>query len=1036
MLELLIAIIGILLTIILWLVSPVSLQRRLRRLFSRLFRRHPAVAVKPDSDLFSGRVEILTDELLSHPADAARTMQFYEMVAPLDWDIIVAHADIERDQQDDVIEQLLQPVSSLRFVCIHGEQGSGKSTLAWRAAAELHKRYRALVIRVKDKEDPEVWYQMTEFCHRMGRHFYVLVDDLFRNPEVGRALQELNPWLPLTVLATSQTNEFCPGRLKGEVVAIPLRPPTRGEKERVLRRLGHDARDLNPEQLNRLEQANEFLVLMVELTSGRGFQDIVQDSLNNLLRLHESVYRAYEYLCFAYSYGIAIPASLLERLDAEGRYHDLPNQEGAQGLIFYDESRSELVRPGHMRRADTARRLFERRRSSANVLLELVKIVAVSNPIERRFISNLLLSLATRKSEVVKKAFPDIKRNITECLQQAHIISELTIWRAFYLALERFDEANRCLDTALELEPVSSTDCNLALMLYRERGRERDALPVLNRWIQSHPELGGSRPAYLGLVERYGSESDQRRAIDDTSTWLAAHPDDNYVRRTYLGLVERKGTTEQTECVLRETNIWLAAHPDNNNVRATYLGLVERKGTAEQTDRMLQETSAWLAAHPNDSYVRATYLGLVERKGTTKQTESMLQETSAWLVTHPDNSSVRGTYLGLVERKGTSKQTESMLQETSAWLVTHPDNNTVRATYLGLVERKETDQKTELVIQETSTWLAAHPDDITVREAYLILVERKGTAEQTERVLKEMPDWLHAHPQSTDVWVHFISYLCRIERFTDARAIAEEAIAIHSRNSNLVTLYLNLMQDRLDEPRIRELYAGLFKSYPHGTVIRDAWARWLHSHNYWDEAQEVFKALIAEQPRSFLHWYLYGRLLLDMEHYGEAADQFNQVLKIHRGHVMAHDGLALALQGIARGAEKASDHSEAARLYMTAEREFKSAIYWAGVAHERQAIFYNHLGWLYIDMKRWVDALGAFGQSVNENPEYFGVYWGQGRAFVGLEKWRDAARTLRTALEKAPYPLGPPASDDIRLLIQRTEAEIAKESQQSQVDGV
>lgn len=364
--ELVIAIGSILLAVFFWVVSPESLRRRLRRFFSRLFRRHPAEAVESDSAMFAGRVEILTDELLSHPADATRQRQFYEMVAPLGWDIIAAHTDIERDQRADVIEQLRQPVGSLRFVCIHGEPGSGKSTLAWRVAAELHKRHHALVIRLKDTQDPDVWYRMTEFCHRVGRPLYVLADDLFRNAEVRRALGELNPWLPLIVLGTSQTNEYRPGRLKGEVVPIPLGPPSRGEKERVLRRLGQDVNDLTSEQLKRFEQANEFLVLMVELTAGKGFQDVIQDSLDNLLKLHELVYLAYEYLCFAYSYGIAIPASLLERLDTEGRYHDLPNREGAQGLIFYDESHSELmVRPGHPRRAETARRLFERRRSAA-----------------------------------------------------------------------------------------------------------------------------------------------------------------------------------------------------------------------------------------------------------------------------------------------------------------------------------------------------------------------------------------------------------------------------------------------------------------------------------------------------------------------------------------------------------------------------------------------------------------------------------------------------------------------------------------------
>lgn len=478
-------------------------------------------------------------------------------------------------------------------------------------------------------------------------------------------------------------------------------------------------------------------------------------------------------------------------------------------------------------------------------------VVEVSSPLERRFIAHLLRSLAYRRPEVVEEALPRIEQHVAECLQRANRISELMIWQAFYLALGRSDEADRCVDTALALEPVSSLDCNLALMLYRERGCERDALPVLDRWIHGHPEWGGAGPAYLGLVEQYGTESDQERAINDTSAWLAAHADDNYVRTAYLGLVERKGTPKQTERVLRET-----------------------------------------------------------------------------------------------------------------------------------------------------------------------------------------PAWLRAHSYATGVWDRFISYLCAMEKFDDARDLVRDAVVAHSTNRNLVGQYLKLISERLDEARTRDLYASLIRLFPRDTVIKNKWARWLHSHKYLDEAEEMFKALIEEHPRSFSLWYGYGRLLLDMERYGEAADQFGQVFKIHRGHAMAHDGLAVALQGLARCAEEGHDHSEAARLFAAAEREFKDAIHWAGVAHGRQAIFWTHLGWFYVDRKRWGNALGAFDQAASENPEYFGNHWGRGRAFVGLQQWHDAARALRTALERAPDTLGPPASDDIPQLIERCEAALTNDSQESQVDAV
>lgn len=197
--ELLIALAAIALAFVFWVVSPEPLRRQLRQIFVRLFRSHPVSAIEPDIVMFDGHVEMLTESLLSHPADAARTKQFYEADGRLDWDIIAAQADVERDQQADLIEQLNKSTDSLRFVCVLGESGSGKSTLAWRVAAELYRRHQALVVHVKGWEAPEVWYRMPAFCSIVRRHVFVLADDLFRDPEVRVAIQQLSPWLPLSV---------------------------------------------------------------------------------------------------------------------------------------------------------------------------------------------------------------------------------------------------------------------------------------------------------------------------------------------------------------------------------------------------------------------------------------------------------------------------------------------------------------------------------------------------------------------------------------------------------------------------------------------------------------------------------------------------------------------------------------------------------------------------------------------------------------------------------------------------------------------
>jgi len=896
--------------------------------------------------IFDGRVEIITDDLLAHRADASRTKQYYEG-APLDWDIIAAREDIARDQQAELMEHLIQPAPWLRFICLHGEPGAGKSTMAWRSAAELHRQHRAIVLHVKDKEDPALWYRIIEFQRKLGRPIYVLADDIFRNPEVRHALAQMNSWLPITIMATSQTNEYYPGRLRGEVISLHLKAPSRQEKDLVLRHLGRDLSQLSPKELKRVEAANEFLVLMIELTAGKGFREIVRDSLDNLKTRNRAIYNAYEYLCFAFSSGVSIPASLLERLEPMGTYHDLPNREGAKGLVFHDDSHTKCLRPGHLSRAKIAAQIFEKDRSASVVLEELVNAAEPSDWLERRFAEHLLRSMAHKRMEVLRQTLPRIEHKVAALVEQSGI-GDLAIWRLYFLALERFQDAERCVDIALSSEPIIASDCNIALGFYRERGRERDAHPVIERWIQNHPEWGEVGPSYLGLVDRYGTALDQDAAIKRTSDWLVAHQENDYLRQAYLGFVESRGSAIQVTETLKSTYEWLSDHPDDCAVRTAYLGLLEKKGSDDQIKKAITEAWAWLAAHQNDNYLRTAYLGLVERKGTTDQNEQAIKGIGAWLSEHQQDSNVRTAYLGFVERKGTPDQIDRMIEETGAWLI--------------------------------------------------------------------------KHPHEANVLSKFISSLCAMGRNDDARGFAERAMAIHAKERNLLIQYLHLMGDRLEEQKVRDIYSNLRKQFPGDAVLSYNWARWLHEHKAMQEAEEAYNGIIAKHPKWFQPLYGCGRLLLDMKRYGDAQLQFNRVLKIHTGHAMARDGLGAALLALGRQARDRGDFKGARECYIAAEREYKNALYWAGIAEDSQAIFFTHLGWLYLELRWWDSAIVAFAQASHEAPEYYENYWGQGSAYMELGQWKEAAQYLKNALEKAPETLEPQLRKDIEGLLGKCEA--------------
>lgn len=831
-------------------------------------------------ELFEGRVEALTDDMLSRPADPRRIQQFYAG-ARLDWDIIAAHGDIERHQQDDLVRQLSKPAETLRLFCIVAEPGAGKSTLAWRLAVELHRQHGAFIIHIRDKEDADAWYRMADFYQKVRRPFYVLADDLFRDPDVVTAVRELSLSLPITVLATSRANEYRPHRLKGEVVRVRLEEPRPKEKERILQRLGKTRGDLTLEQEQRLDTANQFLVLMMEITGGKDLRAIIEDTLERLQTLDEHSYRAYEYLCFAYQHGISLPTSLLERLDAQGRFHNLPNRETAQGLIFYDEGRTGNVRVGHPVIAETAYRFYEAHRAPANVLQEVVTAVDTSSPLERRFVAHLLRELARAKSPALCSALPRIEPTVARCQQSATRIGELTIWRAFHRNLGQHEQADRCVDAALTLTPVTSTDCNLLPNLYRERGRERDALPVLAEWVRQHPDIHGSRPAYLGLVERYGTEKERDTAINETSAWLAQHPE--------------------------HTSVW-----------TRYLSLVERQGTPEQFQQVMREVSGWLARNPQDEHVRAAYFGFVAFR--------------------------------------CSKEVQ-------------------------------------------------------------------------KAAINEARQWLEMHPEAKEVWKTLISGLLRLDKIDEALAVTEKALAHHPEFKELLAHYLRITQhDIIDPPKIKQLYEQLVARHPDDVRIRTHYSNWLRDHDYSGEAEAYYKVLIklpeGKAPKTIkrMAHYGYGLLLLKLERYDEAVEEFHEVLKTHKGHQMAHDGLAQALRALGSLAEQGGRKPDAVQHFMEAESEFRHAIHWAGVQDQPQAIFYTHLGWFYIDRKRYTEALEAFQSAMDEDPDRFENYWGIGRAMIGLRQFQVAEHTLRTALEKAPEDLQPPASEEIPELLRQCQA--------------
>ena len=57
--------------------------------------------------------------------------------------------------------------------------------------------------------------------------------------------------------------------MKFEKIRVDLEPPSHAEKNHILKKIGKSRTSLTPKQRNRLDTADQFLVLMMELKSGR-----------------------------------------------------------------------------------------------------------------------------------------------------------------------------------------------------------------------------------------------------------------------------------------------------------------------------------------------------------------------------------------------------------------------------------------------------------------------------------------------------------------------------------------------------------------------------------------------------------------------------------------------------------------------------------------------------------------------------------------------------------------------------------------------
>jgi len=573
------------------------------------------------------------------------------------WSMLLQSNYVERDQQWELLEKTLRLSShnGVSLLLIRGEPGAGKSALLRWVAYELFQQDRRVLH--KKSQDRLGWLEQLQKLSEAvdGAHFYVIVDDLFRDRTILDELLQSEFLFPLTLIATTRQNEDLHAELDGtgyEIICLDLAKPSTVEKERILAlpEVQSSLQGKSQAELQALIESPIMLVLMLQLSKGKTFELILQDIVKTLLnREGQPLYEVFGVVCCFSQYGIIVPFEILrlclpnfdcsERLIMSGLAGlvDTATYGGYEGLMAIHELIAKKVmelsyRPNELQNRPYSS--FERPPLLERHLRAVVPNLDGSAEIHKRWLYHSLKLLAVNgQKDLVCRILQDYGSQV-EAIQQENSIADWTYWSRLYKLIDLKDRQDFYINKILQMEPETQ-----------------------HEWR-----------CWLRFVVRVGSDEDKQLALKNTQTRLLKYPQDVKVRIQYLVLVERLGKKDK-QLVLKGIQAWLLDHPHDVHVRRQYLVSVERFGSKEDKQLAFKDTQTWLSDHPHDGHVLIKYLVLVERFGSDEDKQLALKNTQTWLIENPHDMGVRVQYLAcLGKTSNKDDDIQDLVHEQQQWI--------------------------------------------------------------------------------------------------------------------------------------------------------------------------------------------------------------------------------------------------------------------------------------------------------------------------------------------------------------------------------
>jgi tetratricopeptide (TPR) repeat protein len=741
--------------------------------------------------------------------EAVDKKAFHYLKRSLRWSYIVEGADTSRSLYAVLWPILVEPATTPRLICIIGEPLSGKSTLMWRFGYDLHLHGRN-VLQVSDV-DKSLWGRLAALTNQSTQDVVLLVDDIFEDERITGALLRFfesatSAASHVTILATAISDNHAMqalADLRREGVSVWNEHVilTATDKEAFLRDTSYDKAayptfwdDRNLARIDKfhtlaatVREIDEGNLRIEEISAGFVPETLEARRLERLRNNQPRLWSAYKYVAFCFRFKIAIPLSVLMRLE-DFNFYDIEELEGADAyLSLYDSFpsgrgittlRYRVITSQHWKLAETHWRTYVQFESPVKLLRSILQSVDVNDSWHAGFVTHLIRAIASERSIPWREIIPDYLDRLRR-LQRSLPVEHLAIWRSIYTSLELTDEAKRCAQATREQVPADATDAIVQIRLFERQDKDLwKAYEAIKRALERWPDNENVEEIYVTFIgqHRLMFQNDVRSLLDRLKDFLAdAGEHWNRVASYVQNIVIPAGEPShhrQAESAIRS---WLEAnndHPKTPGLWVTYLSLVQKK-LPLAFPRASRRCVDWLSthrAHAGYAHLAHAYATQVAKSHDKRALDGAMIELLGWLSDHPLNAHLWDCCLQLsrnplAEEPHVRRVIEVLLGgigsddfDEEGALINRINSAGTIVSLLSLFEDRYrqpdgsiNSDELHLLAARVNKWLGVHHEDAHARRRFIDFVCAFGNADHRRIVIEETNQWLRAHQSNQQV---------------------------------------------------------------------------------------------------------------------------------------------------------------------------------------------------------------------------------------------------------------------------------------------